>query len=95
MPEDARSAEPNNAGEVDTAREQFRAALLMSHKTHNRVAELEAAAARFCQALRRQGVAPERMLVDAKQVIDEVLDGDNVLLAERVVTSCIQHYYRE
>ena len=94
MPVDAREAGHADAGEVNIAREEFRAALLRSNRTRNRVVELEAAAARFCQALRRRGVAPERMLVDAKKVIEDAIDGDNVLLAESAVTSCIEHYFR-
>jgi hypothetical protein len=35
------------------------------------------------------------MLIDAKQVIEEAIDGDDRPLAERAVLSCIQHYYRE
>lgn len=80
--------------EVDAAREQFRAALLLSHKTRDSIGNVEAAAAHFCIALRREGVSPERMLIDAKQVIEEAIDGDNRPLAEKAVLSCIQHYYR-
>lgn len=81
--------------EVSAARERFREALRVSHKTRNSVGSLEAAAAHYCQALRRDGVSPERMLIDAKQVIEETIDGDNRALAEKAVLACIQHYYRE
>jgi hypothetical protein len=76
------------------AREEFRRALLQSHERHDRVGELEAAAARFCQTLRREGQPPERMLIDAKRVIEETIDGDDAPVAERAILSCIQHYYR-
>lgn len=80
--------------EVSKARLHFRDALIHSHQSRTSVGELEAAAAQFCQALRRSGQPPERMLIDAKQVIEEAIDGDDVAMAERAVTSCIQHYYR-
>jgi hypothetical protein len=34
------------------------------------------------------------MLIDAKRVIEEAIDGDDVRVAERAVESCIRHYYR-
>jgi hypothetical protein len=76
------------------AEETFRQALIRSHRSREFLGEVEAAAAHFCRALRRQGVPPERMLVDAKRVIDEAIDGDDVTVAERAVESCIRHYYR-
>src|SRR6478672_6537827 len=72
----------------------FRQALLRSHRSREFLGEVEAAAAHFCRALRQRGVAPERMLIDAKRVIEETIDGDDVLVAERAVESCIRHYYR-
>lgn len=78
----------------------FRAALIRSHAEGGargpmgHVGEVEAAAARFCRELRRQGHPPEQMLRDAKRVIHEAIDGDNVAVAERAVESCIRHYYR-
>ena len=48
----------------------------------------------YCRALRQRGVTPERMLVDAKRVIEQTIDGDDVPIAERAVESCIRHYYR-
>jgi hypothetical protein len=80
---------------VSAAREQFREALRVSSKTRNSIGNLEAAAAHFCQALRQEGVSPERMLIDAKRVIEETIDDSNRALAEKAVLSCIQHYYRE
>lgn len=79
---------------VVEAAELFRAALLRSHKTHGFIGEMESAAAQFCRELRRQGHPPERTLRDAKRVIHEAIDGDDVPVAERAVLSCIQHYYR-
>ena len=86
-----------NDGELETgvARDEFRMALLEAHRTRSQVGTLEAAAAQFCQALRRDGTSPERMLIAAKEVIHGAINGDDVLLAERAVLSCIQHYYRE
>jgi hypothetical protein len=80
----------------DTAdvEELFRAALLRSHRRHDFIGEVEFAAARFCRELRRQGLPPEQMLKDAKRVISETINGDNVPVAERAVLSCIQHYFR-
>jgi hypothetical protein len=74
--------------------ENFRQALIRSHRSREFLGEVEAAAAHFCRALRRQGVPPERMLVDAKRVIEDAIDGDDVPIAERAVESCIRHYYR-
>lgn len=75
------------------AETRFREALLRSHHARGFVGEVESAAAQFCLELRRQGHPPERMLKDAKRVIHETIDGDNVPVAERAVLSCIQHYY--
>ena len=77
-----------------SAEEQFRDALLRSHRTHGFIGEVESAAAQYCREMRRQGHSPERMLKDAKRVIHEVIDGDDAPVAERAVLSCIQHYYR-
>ncbi|HKH94586.1 MAG TPA: hypothetical protein VKA54_22455 [Gemmatimonadaceae bacterium] len=76
------------------AEENFRQALIRSHRSREFLGEVEAAAAHFCRALRRQGVPPERMLVDAKRIIEDAIDGDDVPVAERAVESCIRHYYR-
>ena len=81
--------QPNAAVEED-----FKQALIRSHRSREFLGEVEAAAAHFCRALRRQGVPPERMLVDAKRIIEDAIDGDDVLIAERAVESCIRHYYR-
>lgn len=75
-------------------KETFKQALIRSHRSREFLGEVEAAAAHFCRALRRQGVPPERMLIDAKRVIEEAIDGDDVPVAERAVESCIRHYYR-
>jgi hypothetical protein len=80
--------------DVNDTRQQFRDALLHARQTHVSVGEVEAAAAHFCQALRREGVPPERMLIEAKQVISDAIDGEEAGIAERAVRSCIQHYYR-
>ena len=74
--------------------ETFRNALLQSRRTRDYVGELESAAAQFCRELRRQGLPPEKVLKDAKRVINETIDGENVPVAERAVLSCIQHYFR-
>jgi hypothetical protein len=76
------------------AEQQFKEALVRSHRSREYLGEVEAAAAHFCRALRREGVPPERMLVDAKRVIQEAIDGDDAPVAERAVESCIRHYYR-
>ena len=83
---------PDSPGAADE--ETFRQALIRSHHSREFLGEVEAAAAHFCRALRRLGVPPERMLVDAKRVIEEAIDGDDVPVAERAVESCIRHYYR-
>ena len=74
--------------------EKFKQALIRSHRSREFLGEVEAAAAHFCRDLRRQGIPPERMLIDAKRVIEEAIDGDDVPVAERAVESCIRHYYR-
>ena len=81
-------------GQPGDAEESFRQALLRSHRSREFLGEVEAAAAHYCRALRERGVAPERMLIDAKRVIEQTIDGDDVRLAERAVESCIRHYYR-
>jgi hypothetical protein len=78
----------------DDAESVFRSALLRSHRTHGFIGEMESAAAQFCREMRRQGHPPERMLRDAKRIIHDAIDGDDVPVAERAVVSCIQHYYR-
>jgi len=85
--------EPDNDSSTE-ARERFRQVLLQTTRTPDYVGEVEAAAAHFCRALRREGKSPESMLVDAKQVIEQTIDGENMRVAERAVSSCIQHYYR-
>ena len=81
-------------GQQGDAEESFRQALLRSHRSREFLGEVEAAAAHYCRALRQRGMAPERMLIDAKRIIEQTIDGDDVLLAERAVESCIRHYYR-
>jgi hypothetical protein len=91
LQENADSGGQERASEAEIV---FRAALLRSHKTRGFIGEMESAAAQFCRELRRQGHPPERTLRDAKRVIHEAIDGDDVPVAERAVLSCIQHYYR-
>jgi hypothetical protein len=86
-------ASANEQGAQDTE-QQFREALLRSHRTHGFIGEMESAAAQFCREMRRLGHPPERMLRDAKRVIQETIDGHDVPMAERAILSCIQHYYR-
>ena len=80
--------------ESNDAESNFRRALLRSHRTREYVGEMESAAAQFCREARRNGHPPERMLRDAKRVIEDVIDGHDATMAERAVRSCIQHYYR-
>ena len=75
-------------------KETFKQALIRSHRSREFLGEVEAAAAHFCRDLRRQGVPPERMLIDAKRVIEEAIDGDDAPIAQRAVESCIRHYFR-
>lgn len=97
--ENDRATPPGTA--ASETEQAFRAALIRSHAAvgargpMGHVGEVEAAAAQFCRELRRQGHPPERMLRDAKRVIHEAIDGDNVAVAERAVQSCITHYYRK
>jgi DNA-binding GntR family transcriptional regulator len=76
------------------AERQFHDALIQAHRTHGFVGVLESAAAQFCRELRRQGVPPERTLRDAKRVIEQAIDGDDAMVAELAVVTCIKHYYR-
>lgn len=80
--------------EPSAAESNFRRALLLSHRTREYIGEMESAAAQFCREARRNGHPPERMLRDAKRVIADVIDGQDAMIAERAVLSCIQHYYR-
>ena len=72
----------------------FRDALRNARRLPGNIGELESAAAQYCREMRRQGHPPERMLRDAKRVIDEAIDGDDAPVAEYAVRVCIQHYYR-
>lgn len=87
----------SNAGEdaVGAARVQFRDALVHSLQSRSHIGEVEAAAAHFCQVLKRSGRSPEATLIVAKQVIHDAIDGEAQAVAERAVLSCIQHYYRD
>jgi hypothetical protein len=89
-----RPYDPSANSTADNAEEKFRQALLRSHHSREFLGEMEAAAAHYCRALKQRGVAPERMLIDAKRVIHDVIDGDDVPIAEHAVESCIRHYYR-
>ena len=89
-----REGPPSASPQSDAAETQFRQALLRSHRSREFLGEVEAAAAHFCRSLREQGVTPERMLIDAKRVIDDAIDGDDAPIAEHAVQSCIRHYYR-
>lgn len=80
--------------DLDEAEAIFRRALLQSHRSREFVGEMESAAAQYCREGRRLGRPPERMLRDAKRVIADAIDGDDAVMAERAVVSCIQHYYR-
>ena len=77
-----------------SAQADFRDALLRASHTRESIGQVEAAAAQYCRELRRLGLPPERMLRDAKRVIEEAIDGNDSLVAERAVQSCIQHYFR-
>ena len=94
MENGSRAHAPEGGAHVDTAETRFRDALLRSHRSREFLGEVEAAAAHFCRALRQQGVAPERMLMDAKRVIEAAIDGDDAPVAQHAVESCIRHYYR-
>jgi hypothetical protein len=72
----------------------FRDALLQAREARESIGQMESAAAQFCREMRRQGHPPERMLRDAKRVINAAIDGDDSMVAERAVKSCIQHYFR-
>jgi DNA-binding GntR family transcriptional regulator len=79
---------------ISAAEDLFHDALVRSHQNRNFIGEVEAAAAQYCREMRRRGRAPEQVLKDAKRVISDAIDGDDVPVAERAVLSCIQHYYR-
>ena len=81
--------------DVAAARQRFRAALNHTHETRTDVGHMEAAAAKFCQTMRRSGMPPEGAVRPAKQVIEETIDGHNQSLAERAVSRCIEYYFRE
>ena len=83
----------SNEEELASARVQFHDALVKSFETRKDIGEVEAAAARFCEILRRTGHTPEATLIDAKRVIEEAIDGEGKPIAERAILSCIQHYY--
>ncbi|MEO5816550.1 MAG: hypothetical protein ABIT20_14855 [Gemmatimonadaceae bacterium] len=86
------TAPPHN-DDLAVARLRFRDALLKLRETRKDVGDVEAAAARFCEILRRTGHSPEAALIDAKRVIEGAIDGDNKPIAERAILSCIQHFY--
>jgi hypothetical protein len=76
------------------AEANFRESLLRARDTRESIGQVEFAAAQFCREMRRQGLPPERMLRDAKRVIHETIDGNDSIVAERAIQSCIQHYFR-
>lgn len=80
---------------IGAAQVQFRDALLHSLQSRTHIGEVEAAAAHFCQVLKRSGRSPEATLIVAKQVIHDAIDGEAQVVAERAVQSCIQHYFRD
>jgi hypothetical protein len=59
------------------------------------MAHVEATVAELCKLHRLAGHSPEHTLVDAKAVIEETIDGHDATLAERAVSHCIEHYFRE
>ena len=81
--------------DMNRARADFRDALLAANSTRHADVRLEKAVSTFCHGAKLLGHSPERVLVDAKQVIEETIDGDNARLAERTVSTCIQQYFRE
>lgn len=88
------SGAPPNDSSTDSAAAQFREALLKSQQSRTNQGEVEAAAGHFCQALRQVGHTPQSTLINAKKVIHDAIDGDNMLLAERAITRCIEQYFR-
>ena len=84
-------------GDMDIveARAQFRAAIVHTHTTRTGIGEVDAAAGRFCMLMRQAGHTPQRTLIDAKAVIEETIDGHDAILAERAITRCIEHYFRD
>jgi hypothetical protein len=89
---------PGDAGSAEeralAAEMHFHDALLRARDSRESIGHMESAAAQFCREMRRQGHPPERMLRDAKRVIEAAIDGDDGPVAERAVQMCIQHYYR-
>jgi DNA-binding FadR family transcriptional regulator len=83
-----------DGGSLSEVEEQFHQALMRSHQNRSFIGEVESAAAQYCREMRRRGHAPERVLKDAKRVIHDAIDAEDVAVAERAVLSCIQHYYR-
>ena len=94
---DGQRAAELNESDVDMkrAKADFREALLAANRTRNAEGDLEKAVSTFCHGAKLLGRSPERVLVEAKQVIEETIDGDNARLAERTVSTCIQQYFRE
>ena len=93
MVNDETDGEPRQA-HLSEAEDQFRAALQRTHRNRDFIGEVESAAAQFCRMMREQGHAPEQTLKDAKRVIQETIDNENIRVAERAVQICIQHYFR-
>ncbi|MEP6621874.1 MAG: hypothetical protein ABJE47_21300 [bacterium] len=87
------SEDNGRAAAAAEARSQFKRALMEMHTAHLSVDRVESAAAQFCECLRDAGLAPEQVVVEAKGVIEETIDGDHALAAERLVRTCIEHYY--
>jgi hypothetical protein len=92
---DSESAGAGPDERAQAAESSFRDALIRASRTRESIGQMESAAAQYCREMRRQGHPPEKMLRDAKRVIHETIDGDDIPVAERAVQSCIQHYYRE
>ena len=95
-----RAAAPTDVSLLDRLRQAFRSALTGGRGLTD---ELRVAVCDYVYDLRRQGVAPESAVISIKEVVRRTISGqtpthdsrrDADALVERVVTLCIEEYYR-
>jgi hypothetical protein len=103
MPQDLSSKDAlrDDAGRGDLLRRAFRLALGAGRGAEN--GELRTATCEYVREMRERGVAPEAAVVAVKEILRRTLVGqtptqdsrrDAEALVERVVTWCIEEYYR-
>ena len=96
-----RGGEPHEVSLLDRLRQAFRSALVGGRGL---TAELRTAVCDYVHDMRVRGVPPESAVISIKEVVRRSMTGqtpthdsrrDADALVERVVTLCIEEYYRD